>query len=98
VVAFSVRVDKGKNTQAAFGKKMIAVLSFLQTHIDKQAAFFGIEGLVSDRPLIKEKADLPGFQVILRRYFKIPSDRAFNNVNQDREMGNQRICSDGFLT
>jgi hypothetical protein len=84
VVAFSVRVDKGKDTQAVFGKKIIAALSFLQTHIDKQAAFFAIDGLVSDRPPIKEKADLPGFQVILRRYFAIPSDRAFDNVNQDR--------------
>ncbi len=83
VVAFSIRVDKGKNTRAAFGKKIIAALSFLQTHIDKQAAFFAIDGSVSDRPPIKEKADLPGFQVILGRYFTIPSDRAFDNVNQD---------------
>jgi hypothetical protein len=29
VVAFSVRVNKGKDTQAAFGKKIIAALSFL---------------------------------------------------------------------
>ena len=84
MVAFSVRVDKGKDTQAAFGKKIIASLSFLQTQINKQAAFFAIKGLVSDRPPIKEKADLPGFKVILRRYFTIPSDRAFDNVNQDR--------------
>jgi hypothetical protein len=83
VVTFSVRVNKGKNTQAAFGKKIIAALSFLQTHIDKQAAFFAINGSTSDRPPIKEKADPPGFQVILRRYFVIPSDRAFDNVNQD---------------
>ncbi len=67
VVAFSVRIDKRKDTQAAFGKKIIAALSFLQTHIDKQAPFFAIDGSVSDRPPIKEKADLPGFQVILRR-------------------------------
>ncbi len=83
VVAFSVRVDKGEDTQVAFGKKIIAALSFLQTHINKQAAFFAINGSVSDRPPIKKKADLPGFQVILRRYFTIPSDRAFDNVNQD---------------
>ena len=70
VVAFLVRVNKGKDTQAAFGKKIIAALSFLQTHIDKQAAFFAINGLVSDRPPIKEKADLPGFQVILRSYLQ----------------------------
>jgi hypothetical protein len=83
MVAFSVRVDKGKDTQVVFGKKTIDALSFLQTHIDKQAAFFAINGSVSDRPPIKEKADLPGFQVILCRYFAIPSDRALDNVNQD---------------
>jgi hypothetical protein len=83
VVAFSVRVDKGKDTQAAFGKKVIAALTFLQTHINKHAAFFAINRLDSGRPLIKEKADLPGFQVILHMYFTIPSERAFDNVNQD---------------
>jgi hypothetical protein len=93
VVAFSVRVNKGKDTQVAFGKKIIATLSFLQTHIDKQAVFFAIDGSVSDRPPIKEKADLPGFQVILRRYFTIPSD------SEPRQgTGNQRICGDGFLS
>ena len=83
VVASSVRVDKGKDTQAAFGKKIIATLSFLRTHIDKHAVFFAIDGSDSIRPPIKEKSDLPGFQVILHRYFVIPSERAFNNVNQD---------------
>ena len=83
VVAFSVRVDRGKDTQAAFGKKIIAALSFLQTHIDKHAAFFAIDSTDSSRPPIKEKADLPGFQIILRRYFAIPSDRAFDSVNQE---------------
>ena len=43
VVAFSVRVDKGKDTQLTFGKKIIATLSFLQTHINKQAVFFAID-------------------------------------------------------
>ncbi len=83
VVAFSVRVDKRKDTQAAFGKKIIAALSFLQTHINKHAAFFAIDGSDSSRPPIKENTDLPGFQVILRRYFTITSERAFDNVNQD---------------
>ena len=83
VVAFSLRFDKGKETQAAFGKKIIVALSFLQTYIEKHAAFFAIDGSDSSRPPIKEKGDLPGFQVILRRYFEIPSERAFDNVNQD---------------
>jgi hypothetical protein len=36
------------------------------------------------RPPIKEKADVPVYQVILRRYFAIPNKRTFDNVNQDR--------------
>ena len=83
VVAFSVRVDKGKDTQAAFGKKLIAGLSFLQAHIDKHSLFFAIDESDSSRPPIKEKADLPAYQVILRRYFAIPNERAFDNVNQE---------------
>jgi hypothetical protein len=83
VVAFAIRVDKGKDTKAGFNKKIVTALSFLQTYIDKHAAFFAISGLDSSRPPIKEKADLPAFQVILRRYFEIPSKWAFNSVNQD---------------
>jgi hypothetical protein len=83
VVAFSVRVDKGKDTQAAFGKKLITALSFLQAHIDKNSLFFAIDESDSSRPPIKEKADLPIYQVILRRYFAIPNERAFDNVNQE---------------
>jgi hypothetical protein len=39
--------------------------------------------LDSSRPPIKEKADIPAFQVILRRYFDNPNERAFDSVNQD---------------
>jgi hypothetical protein len=39
--------------------------------------------LDSSRPPIKEKADLPAFQVVLHRYFDIPNERAFNSVNQE---------------
>ena len=83
VVSFSVRVDRGKDTQAAFGKKIIAALLFIQQHIDKHTAFFALDSTDSSRPPIKEKADLPGFQVILRRYFAIPNGRAFDTVNQE---------------
>ncbi len=44
VVAFTIRVDKGKDTKAGLDKKIIAALSFLQTYIDKHAAFFAING------------------------------------------------------
>jgi hypothetical protein len=79
-----VRVDKGKDTLAAFDKKIVTALSFLQNYINKHAAFFSIGGLDSSRPPIKEKADVPAFLVILCKYFDIPNKRAFNSVNQDR--------------
>jgi hypothetical protein len=47
------------------------------------AAFFSINRSDLSRPPIKEKADVPDFQVILRKYFDIPNERAFNSVNQD---------------
>ncbi len=50
VVAFAMSVDKGKVTQAAFGKKLMAALSFLQT--DKQTALFAIDKSDSSRPPI----------------------------------------------
>jgi hypothetical protein len=83
VVAFAIRVDMGKDTKAGFDKKIVAALSFLQTYINKHAAFFSINESDSSRPPIKEKADIPAFQVILRRYFDIPNKRAFDSVNQD---------------
>jgi hypothetical protein len=83
VVAFVIRVDKGNDTKAAFDKKIVAALSFLQNYIDKHAAFLSINGLDSSRPPINEKADVPAFQVILRKYFDITNKRAFNSVNQD---------------
>ena len=83
VVSFAIRVDKGKDTKAGFDKKVITGLSFIQTYIDKHAAFFAIDKSDSSRPPIKEKADLPALQVILQQYFNIPNERAFNNVNQD---------------
>jgi hypothetical protein len=83
VVPFTIRVHKGKDTKAAFDKKIIAALSFLQNYIDKHAAFFSIDASDSSRPPIKEKADVPAFQVILHKYFDIPNKRAFDSVNQD---------------
>ncbi len=84
MVAFAIRVDKGKDTKVAFDKKIVAALSFLQNYIDKHAAFFSIDESDLSRPPIKEKVDVPAFQVILRKYFDIPNDRAFNSMNQDR--------------
>ncbi len=83
LVAFAIRVDKGKDTKAGFDKKIVAALSFLQIYIGKHAALFSIDGLDLSRPPIKEKTDVLAFQVILCRYFDIPNKRAFDSVNQD---------------
>ncbi len=83
MVAFAIRVGKGKDTKVVFDKKNVAALSFLQNYINRHAAFFSIDESDSSRPPIKEKADVPAFQVILRKYFNIPNDRAFDSVNQD---------------
>jgi hypothetical protein len=64
MVSFAIRVDKGKNTKGAFDKKLAEELSFLQTCLDKQACFFPF-GKDQTLALIKEKADLPKFQVVL---------------------------------
>ncbi len=50
----------------------------------------------SSRPPIKEKADVPAFQVILRKYFDIPNERAFDSVNQDRGRGIKGSAIMGF--
>jgi hypothetical protein len=55
----------------------------LQNYINKHATFFSIDASDSSRPPIKEKGDVPAFQVILRKYFDIPNKRAFDSVNQD---------------
>ncbi len=83
ILFFAIRVDKGKDTKAGFDKKVITRLPFIQTYIDKHAAFFVVDKSDSSRPPIWEKADLPAFQVILQQYFKIPNERAFDNVNQE---------------
>jgi hypothetical protein len=84
IVAFTIIVDNVKDTKAAFDKKIIAALSFLQNYINEHAAFFSIDALDSSRPPIKEKADVPAFQVILRKYFDIPNKRAFDSMTQDK--------------
>jgi hypothetical protein len=80
-----VWVDKGNNTKAGFDKKIVAALSFIQMYINKHAAFFPIKGSDLNKRPIKEKADLPEFQVVLRSYFEIPNQRAFESMTQEGE-------------
>ncbi len=96
VVAFAIRVDKGKDTKVAFDKKIVAALSFLQNHINRHATFFSFDKWDSSRPPIKEKMDVPAFQVILRKYFDIPNNKAFNSVNQDGGRASKGSAIMGF--
>jgi hypothetical protein len=82
VVGFAIRVDKGNNTKGGFDKKIIEGLNFMQTYIDKHASFHPIGKDQTAKP-IREKADMPKYQVMLRSYFSIPNPRAFDNVSQD---------------
>ncbi len=93
VVSFAIRVDKGKNTKGAFDKRLVEGLSFLQTYLDKQACFFPF-GKDQTLAPIKEKADLPKFQEVLRNYFSIPNKYAFSNVSQD---GGRRIKGSALI-
>ena len=39
VVGFAIRVDKGNNTKAAFDKKLMEGLTFIQQYVDKRECF-----------------------------------------------------------
>jgi hypothetical protein len=54
----------------------------MQTHINQHASFHPIRRDMTLRP-IKEKGDMPKYQVTMRNYFSIPNSRAFDNVSQD---------------
>jgi hypothetical protein len=54
----------------------------MQTYINKHASFHPI-GKDQTVKLIKEKTDMPKYQVTMRSYFNIPNPRAFKNARQD---------------
>jgi hypothetical protein len=83
VVGFAIRVEKGNNAKGGFDKKVIKGLSFMQTCIDQDASFHPIRMDKTLKP-IKEKGDMPKYQVTMRNYFNILNLRAFDNVSQDR--------------
>jgi hypothetical protein len=82
VVGFAIRVNKENNMKGGFDKNIIEGLNFMQTYIDKHASFHLIDKDQTTKP-IREKTDMPKYQVTLRSYFSIPNPRAFNNVSQD---------------
>jgi hypothetical protein len=69
----------------------------MQTYIDKHASFHLIGKDQTARP-IKEKTDMPKYQVMMRIYFSIPNSRAFDNVSQDGGRVIKELAVMGFLT
>jgi hypothetical protein len=54
----------------------------MQTYINKHASFHPIGKDQTAKP-IKEKTDMPKYQVTMRSYFSIPNPMVFDNVSQD---------------
>jgi hypothetical protein len=54
----------------------------MQIYINKHASFHPI-GKDQTVKLIKEKTDMPKYQVTMRSYFNIPNPRPFDNVSQE---------------
>ena len=63
-----------------FDKKIIKGLTFMQTYINRNESFHTIRMDKNFKP-IKEKGDMPKYQVTMRNYFSIPNQRAFDNVS-----------------
>jgi hypothetical protein len=97
IVGFAIRVDKGNNTKGGFDKKLLEDLTFMQTYIDKHALFHPTGKDQTARP-IKEKTDMPKYQVTMRSYFSILNPRAFDNVSQDGGRVIKGLAVMGFST
>jgi hypothetical protein len=82
VIGFAIRVDKGNNAKGVFNKKISEGLTFHREYLDKAACILP-SGKYWQLSLIKTKADLPKYQVIMKNYFNIPNPMAFSNVSQD---------------
>jgi hypothetical protein len=82
VAGFAVRVNKGNNTKWGFDIKISEGLTFMQTYINRNTSFHLIRLDKTLKP-IKEKGDMPKYQVTMRNYFSVPNQRAFDNLSQD---------------
>ncbi len=65
VVCFVIRIEKGQKSKENFDKKVGKALTFLKQHNDPEACFLPIK-LEKNLGPIKDKADLPKFQVTSR--------------------------------
>jgi hypothetical protein len=80
VVSFAIWVDKTKDPKGGFTKKLLEGLAFMQNYIDQHASFHPIRPSKAFKP-IKEKGNMPKYQVTLQNYFCISNTRAFDNIN-----------------
>ncbi len=97
VIGFAIRVNTGNNSKGGFDKKLTESLTFMQTYINKHASFHPICKDQTAKP-IKEKTDMPKYQVRMRSYFSIPNPRAIDNVSQDGGRVIKGFAVMGFLT
>ncbi len=67
-------------------------LAFMQTYIDQHASFHPIRPSKAFKP-IKEKGNMPKYQVTLQNYFCISNARAFDNING--RTNDKKICDNG---
>ncbi len=93
IVGFAIRVDKGQKSKENFDKKIGEAIFFLRSHINKESCFLPLE-VNKTLGLIKEKQDMPKFQVTSRKYFSIPNPQAFLPITQD---GGRVINSSGIM-
>jgi hypothetical protein len=81
-LGFAIRVDKGNNTKAAFDKKLMEGLTFIQQYVDKRACFLPHKKDKKLKP-IRSKNDMPKYQVVMKGYFHIPNKNSFSNIQQE---------------
>ncbi len=97
IIGFVIRVNKGNNIKGGLDKKLTEGLTFMQTYINKHTSFHLIGKDQTTKP-IKEKTDMPKYQVTMRSYFSIPDPRAFDNMSQDGGRVIKGSAVMGFLT
>jgi hypothetical protein len=82
VVGFAIRVDKGNNTKQAFNKKLMEGLQFIQQYVDNHTCFLPHEKDKKLKP-IRNKNDMPKYQVVMKGYFCISNNNSFGNLQQE---------------
>ncbi len=82
VVGFAIRIDKGNNAKQAFDKKLMEGLQFIQQYVDNRAWFLP-HGKDKKLEQIHNKNNMPKYQVVMKGYFHIPTNKLFSNIQQE---------------